>query len=678
MTEKRAAAAILFLLFLCIPFATVYGEDSSAVYYCSTIQDVCIRLEEYPGSTLVLTGDIEVADTWDLTSVSVPTKILMENYSIHILEDAALSIDGPVSFQGRGKSQTLFIVDGSLSTSQGVEICALGEQSTAVSLSQSGMWQSDITTVSVYGPDSTGLFLADGRETELMALRIQAMGENAAAITSRGPLRLSLCSISSLNGPSIDSSCPVILEQCDVTPVCTKAEVIPLYAAVTDPGITDNGLCFPLGTPNSSITDGVVDYQLLTDSQELYGLSYLAAARVEEEEDYSLPGSYTATMVPQVPDWFPITLPPVTFPIHIVRPGQPFLKAAYDLGDSVGIQYFSEIADASVITLLYSQDGGLSWKDSANLPGSYADAYGAQIKGLDKTIRYYFCLKVEGGSQEGVSNYLPFSFGSPNYFGGGDNDGGDRTDQSFPAVEQPLPELPDPPVEESASPLPSVQDSASPQEKTESPDSSEPSSASPAAGTSPRRGSAPSSEENDGPKEESTETTTTISGRRLNHLLSANPSSILFEKQGISLEIPSDYLAGLHLEDHSLLSVTIIKIDSLSFQLFITAGEEELKTLPEVSVSLPYCPAKGTDPQLLKLVDTETASEKQVFYNQREKIASANIDRTGTYCIQEFQAAESLSRPAPGGSLNSPVLFLFLAAAILAAIFLKRRTHERT
>lgn len=68
MTEKRAAAAILFFLFLCIPFSTVYGEDSSAVYYCSTIQDLSMRLEEYPGSTLVLTDDIEVAETWNLYS----------------------------------------------------------------------------------------------------------------------------------------------------------------------------------------------------------------------------------------------------------------------------------------------------------------------------------------------------------------------------------------------------------------------------------------------------------------------------------------------------------------------------------------------------------------------------------------------------------------------------------
>ncbi len=35
--------------------------------------------------------------------------------------------------------------------------------------------------------------------------------------------------------------------------------------------------------------------------------------------DYSLPGTYLAALTPQVPDWFPVVLPSLEIPVHIVE-----------------------------------------------------------------------------------------------------------------------------------------------------------------------------------------------------------------------------------------------------------------------------------------------------------------------------------------------------------------------
>ena len=73
------------------------------------------------------------------------------------------------------------------------------------------------------------------------------------------------------------------------------------------------------------------------------------------------------------------------------------------------------------------------------LPGSSIHSLSAQVVGLSEDKEYLFCLLVEGGSREGRSNVLKFSFGKVDIDGGGDDDGGDRNEQELPSFNQPPP-----------------------------------------------------------------------------------------------------------------------------------------------------------------------------------------------------------------------------------------------
>ncbi len=389
------------------------------------------------------------------------------------------------------------------------------------------------------------------------------------------------------------------------------------------------------------------------------------------------------------------------------------------------------------------------------LPGSYTYSLGAQIIGLPQDKDYLFYLDVQGGSMEGVSNILRFSYGRIDIDGGGDNDGGDRTDQDLPPYEQDPPDSgPEPgtntPDPENGSHLPenpsteantippknsasdaeklspegsdpgagtTAPESSDPDAGTRSPEDSDsdtgtrsPETSGPGAGTrSPETsasgagltapGNTSSGAEKDSPKdtgsdqetatsdqtsepllEQVSETSTTISGIRLRLLLQTNPDTVLFEKDGITVEIPSAFLASLNLPDDAFLKISIRRTDPTSFSLSVNVDGRELHELEETTITMPFSPSGDWKEKQLTLIHTDTGNKNAVQYMSVQGRVSSNIYETGTYTLQE-----------PNGQLpgrltkqETVCILLLLTAVILctaaAAVLLLRKRrlyHEK-
>ncbi|POP31787.1 hypothetical protein C3B58_14890 [Lactonifactor longoviformis] len=675
---KNRALFLIWLLsvLLCFCFFPAAVQAASPQYDCSSARELYELLLNHPGSTISLTDDI-IWDTWTpLPQVSAPTKINMGDFSILVPEDYELYIQGPLYFEGSAADRPLFVVEGSLSTENHVEITARGDSATAIFIGENGFWYSDLSSVFVEGPNSTGVYFESGLESEITAARVQAEGNGSVGIDSHRPLQLVLCNISSDGGQALKASEPVRLDQCLVTPSLPDAEVISRHAVISEERIQESGLCFPQGVSRETVYETALTYRLLCEEEGVYEISYLTSFLWEDSlVDYNLPGTYLVSLVPQVPEWFPAALPSLDIPVHIVDPDWPFLMAAYQLMDSVGIQFFTEITDAAEMHMYYSDDNGASWNDILELPGSYLDCYGAQVYGLKEDKSYLFCLAVTGGTIEGISNVLPFTFGDPDPFGGGDNDGGDRTEQKLPPVSQAVPEaaIPSPPVTSPQEIYPHEETDSS----SQTPDRVEPSV--PVDTKAPSAENiAPKEKESSPVREESTDSITAVSGARLRQLLEINPDTVLFEKNGLSVEIPSTFLASLSLSNRGLLEIDLRKIDELSFQLSVTADGQEIAALPETSVSLSYTPSQGTDHSHLTLVHAGSGAAEPVTYSEKHKIASSKIYTTGSFTLREYSITDT---EKTGTAAMNPVagsLSILLTAAAVTVLILvrRRRMHE--
>lgn len=718
-TEKALFFTIPFLLFLLtVSSCPAYASENDETYYCSTAEELYETLTLHPGGTIFLTDTIEWNFSVNTITVPAATVIQMGEYGICVQENGYLEMDGPVSFYGSGSRMPLFLVEGYLSTSPETTITASGEGCTAVQITGKGKWDPDLTTVTACGENAITVIYDDGPDTVLSLAQITSQGTGAQSLYTERPLEAVLCSITSEGGSAASGTSPITMTGCRVTPQSPEYLIYDCNVSLYDRILENYGFSYPIGTTGGAINRSSLAYYFTSDNDLEFTydipVSFDGVAGL-----YTEAGEYSLTSTPIVPDWFPVSLPPLELSIHIIAPDQPYLTAAYELMDSIGIQFFSEITDAHSLSLYYSDDNGKTWQDIMGLPGSYTYSLGAQIIGLPQDKDYLFYLDVQGGSMEGVSNILRFSYGRIDIDGGGDNDGGDRTDQDLPPYEQDPPDSgPEPgtntPDPENGSHLPGnpsteantipPKNSASDAEKL-SPEGSDP-----GAGTNSPEGSdsdagttAPESSdpgaEKDSPKdngsdqetatsdqtsepllEQVSETSTTISGIRLRLLLQTNPDTVLFEKDGITVEIPSAFLASLDLPDDAFLKISIRRTDPTSFSLSVNVDGRELHELEETTITMPFSPSGDWKEKQLTLIHTDTGNKNAVQYMSVQGRVSSNIYETGTYTLQE-----------PNGQLpgrltkqETVCILLLLTAVILctatAAVLLLRKRrlyHEK-
>lgn len=676
--------------------------------YCSNARELYEALLYHPTDTIILTDHIIWENFPNTMEVSTPTAVYMGIYGIQIPYDCSFYVKGPVEFYGGAGTQPMFLVNGYLNTTEQTQITASGKNCSAVQIADQGVWDSNLASVTACGRNAVAVSYEDGPDSVLALAHISAQGQGALALSTKRPLRAVLSSITSESGTAVSALSSVSLLGCQLYPESPDAVALDFDFRLYDRHFETTGYCYPTGVYSDQIIRDSLHYLITSDDG--FDYAYDCPVSIEGLQDsYPTAGDFTITVVPLVPDWFPVYPAPMQIPLHIIAPDQPFLSAAYQLMDSVGIQFFSEITDARKMTLFYSDDNGKTWRDIMELPGSSIHSLSAQVVGLSEDKEYLFCLLVEGGSKEGRSNVLKFSFVKVDIDGGGDDDGGDRNEQDLPSFNQP------PPVTDTqeAEDMPGTTD----EEQQTVPDSTTPGSTTPdGSGTEPHitrptLQTPPSSAQPDtsvtastdtdktgttAPSEKSsetsprdkeqtpvmeqvTDTSTTITGARLRMLVEANPDSVLFEKKGITVEIPSAYLSALDLADHALFEVSIQKTDDYSFTLSIRIDGSEAGTLSESTVTMPFPFPDKDEAKQLSLIHVGTGSKSQIQYLARQNRASAKIYATGTYTLQQ----EDGQIPEPLSRKKAAYIILYLAAGILSfsaviIFILKRRaSHEK-
>lgn len=181
-----------------------------------------------------------------------------------------------------------------------------------------------------------------------------------------------------------------------------------------------------------------------------------------------------------------------------------------------------------------------------------------------------------------------------------------------------------------------------------------------------------------------TDTYTAISGLRLQRLINSG-STVLFEKQGLSMEIPSSLLKALNLKNDDLLETTILHPQKNAVQIAVVAAGIPVNDLTGTMLYLPWDSSDGTK---LECRDSAGDLYTEVVYQEATGLARFEIAAPGTYFVTVSSEAavesdnHSLSttnhptHETTGNTVNSHVpsqnhkLLTILAIGFLAALLL--------
>lgn len=128
--------------------------------------------------------------------------------------------------------------------------------------------------------------------------------------------------------------------------------------------------------------------------------------------------------------------------------------------------------------------------------------------------------------------------------------------------------------------------------------------------------------------EEVTSTTTRISGFRLQQMIDAG-STVLFEKMGVSAEIPSTLLSSLALDHQDILEVTILRPQERQISLSVTANGTPVEILNGTVIWMPW------DSKETKLIchDQHGKRISDVVYDGNARVIRFTVSQSGTYSV---------------------------------------------
>ncbi len=126
-----------------------------------------------------------------------------------------------------------------------------------------------------------------------------------------------------------------------------------------------------------------------------------------------------------------------------------------------------------------------------------------------------------------------------------------------------------------------------------------------------------------------TDTYSAISGLRLAELINAG-DTVLFEKQGVSMEIPSELLKSLNIGYNELFEITILNPQKNTVQIEIIAAGTPVEDINGTIVYLPWNSSEGTD---LECHDINGDFVTKPVYDTASKTARFDIHSPGTYFI---------------------------------------------
>lgn len=285
----------------------------------------------------------------------------------------------------------------------------------------------------------------------------------------------------------------------------------------------------------------------------------------------------------------------------------------------------------------YSTDYGLTWKNAAEDFSVLYNNSSIYIGGLTSEVNYLLQLEADNTSNNISEEQTPNGYSIIqklfiekdnnitvyNWFGSrGD---GDRTDQELPPVVIETENKRKPDITVNTKPIPSV-----------------------------------------------TNTQTIIPGTMLNQLIKLNHDTILFEKKGISIYLPKDFLENLKLSENDILAVTIKSISENSFYFGVTVNGKKLNKLTKISVQLP------TGLSILKkelyCYDQNGSLVSEAMSDSDLGIVSFTITDTGTFYIQESPDTTSIrnasGKPRLQSCMTKPgmISFLFIIFFLLSYV----------
>ena len=145
-----------------------------------------------------------------------------------------------------------------------------------------------------------------------------------------------------------------------------------------------------------------------------------------------------------------------------------------------------------------------------------------------------------------------------------------------------------------------------------------------------------SSDSNTADYEAVTDSSTSFTGEHLNTLIEVNPETIYFEKQGVLVNIDSEFLKSLNLLKNDILTVVLNMVGSYGFNLQLFVNDTPIDELPKMEVEFPV---DLKDRASLELTHIEEAEDTipASNYNEKFSTASYHINKAGTYILTEKQ-----------------------------------------
>ncbi len=265
----------------------------------------------------------------------------------------------------------------------------------------------------------------------------------------------------------------------------------------------------------------------------------------------------------------------------------------------------------------------------------------------------------------------------------GDRDGSDSSGAELPDIEQPMPDVgpgigpdakPDsapgaePGADSDATPDSAPEDKTDlpPDETPESKPDSEPATPQPDDSVSKQdkeSASFPNERSDTAPALETqpvyeivTDSYTAITGLRLKHLISSGPT-VLFEKQGVSVEIPSVLLDNLRLGNSELFEITIQHPQQNVFQISVLAAGLPLDHMTGTLVSIPWNPEEDLAWECL---DSDGTVLSEAIYRKEHHLLCVTIDRPGLYFLAErteLPTAEPQATPVPESACDPVTVY---------------------
>ena len=286
---------------------------------------------------------------------------------------------------------------------------------------------------------------------------------------------------------------------------------------------------------------------------------------------------------------------------------------------------------------------------------------------------------------------------------GGDRDGGDWEDQevttrpsddentddgSSGKTPSPSPTPPSPPPEPSSSPSP--EPSVSPPTEPSvfpppEPAPSLPPDVEPTVSADPPSASPESAREPAPADWEGTQNTTVLTGGQVEQLVENAPSStLLFENDGVAVELSSAFLQELGLTDSRQLEVAVELLEWDTFRLTVRAAGQTVTELPDTTVRVPW---DGPEEGLL-CRNVDSGETFDAVYEASSGTAVCTIRAAGTYQIQTAgtdavspsPTAVPTPSPVPGETTAATPTALLWAIPVagVAAVgaLLWRRRHD--